>query len=111
MSRSLYRLGRFTARRSWVVIRTSDSGGHAPEAISRMGMAPAGNSISMSSFSIVKLCRMGPGIHKRRSRAALANVEEAGWAITPRSVSGKVDGLPVGKTKTIEFRYAVRPQS
>ncbi len=65
MSRSLYRLGRFTARRSWVVIRTSDSGGHAPEAISRMGMAPARNSIS-----IVKLCRMGPGIHKRRSRAA-----------------------------------------
>lgn len=70
MSRSLYRLGRFTARRSWVVIRTSDSGGHAPEAISRMGMAPAGNSISMSSFSIVKVCRMGPGIDKRRSRAA-----------------------------------------
>lgn len=68
MSRSLYRLDRFTARRSWVVIRTSDSGGHAPEAISRMGMAPAGNSISMSSFSIVKVCRMGPGIDKRRSR-------------------------------------------
>ena len=105
MSRSRSRLGRFTARRSWVVIRTSDSGGHAPEAISRMGMAPAGNSISMSSFSIVKVCRMGPGIDKRRSRqqneveAPLANVEEAGWAITPRSVSGKVDGLPVGKTK------------
>ena len=69
MSRSLYRLGRFTARRSWVVFRTSDSGGHAHEAISRMGMA-AGNSISMSSFSIGKVCRMGPGIHKRRSRAA-----------------------------------------
>lgn len=68
MSRSLYRLDRFTARRSWVVIRTSDSGGHAPEAISRMGMAPAGNSISMSSFSIGKVCRMGPGIDKRRSR-------------------------------------------
>jgi|GEM_PF-6908553 len=34
-----------------------------------------------------------------RSRTPLANVEEAGWAITPRSVSGKVDGLPVGKTK------------
>lgn len=70
MSRSLYRLDRFTARRSWVVIRTSDSGGHAPEAISRMGMAPAGNSISLSSFSIGEVCRMGPGIDKRRSRAA-----------------------------------------
>ena len=34
-----------------------------------------------------------------RSRTPLANVEEAGWAITARSVSGKVDSLPVGKTK------------
>ena len=45
-----------------------------------------------------------------RSRAPLANVEEAGWAITPRSVSGKVDGLPVGKLKD-RFWYALRPQS